>query len=360
MDIKKIKIKNYQALNDIDIILVPGLNVITGNSNNGKSAVIRAIRDLVFNSFQNSKIKHGESELNIKLNEEVEAIRNKNTKYIISNKEYEKVGRTSLPEVKELLKLGTFEINKIKIEPNFSFQMDKPFLFDKTPGQKYELIIGTKQDKYLKALKTIKENSNELNKVEKKILLSKIDDLKKEKINLETKYNNLQNVEELYEKINKINKEKEYINSISLKISELENIIDKVKELNVKLSKINSLQLEKINYNDLKNKKEILKNIENYILDLNKKEDISKNIIEKLDKINSLNLEKIDNNILKDKKEIVINILNKFNEFSDIVSKGKNQTLKLKEINEEINNAKLELNNFKKEVKICPICGGEL
>lgn len=359
MEIKKIYIKNYQALNDLEIELVPGINLITGNSNNGKSAVIRAVRDLIFNGFQNSKIKHGEKELCVKLDDCIEAIRNKNTKYIIENKDYDKVGRVPLQEVKDLLKIGSFEVNKVKIEPNFQFQMDKPFLFDKTPGNKYELIIGTKQDKFLKALKKIKENSNELNKTDKKIIISRIDDLKKDKIILEKKHETLSVVEELYNSIKRINKEKKYIKEIESKINELDDIEIKIKKINENIEKILSLNLTKIE-TDLKNKSNNLDKIIELIFQYEKLEDKKKYIDESIKKINEMELLKINNGYIQDKKDELKEILGKINSFKETMAKGKKSLEELENVKKELKFVKEEFEQYKKEIKYCPVCGGIL
>ena len=127
----KIKIKNYQRLEDVDIELKTGLNVVTGGSNNGKSSTIRAIRDFIFNKFSNDKIRHGEKDVLVKIDDTTAERTKSGTKYNVNGKELIKVGRNSLDEVYEEFKIGEIEVNGISIKPNFWFQMDKPFLFDK-------------------------------------------------------------------------------------------------------------------------------------------------------------------------------------------------------------------------------------
>ena len=45
----RIKAKNFEIIDELDLELNPGLTVITGASNNGKSSLIRLLRSLIYN-----------------------------------------------------------------------------------------------------------------------------------------------------------------------------------------------------------------------------------------------------------------------------------------------------------------------
>ena len=47
--IKQLRLKNFQSHEDTVLDFVPGLNVLLGNSDTGKSAIVRAIRWLFYN-----------------------------------------------------------------------------------------------------------------------------------------------------------------------------------------------------------------------------------------------------------------------------------------------------------------------
>ena len=63
-----IEIENFQSLKDVNLSLVQGINIITGRTNQGKSAIIRAIDADIFNNGSDEQIKNGESSFKIRLN----------------------------------------------------------------------------------------------------------------------------------------------------------------------------------------------------------------------------------------------------------------------------------------------------
>ena len=60
-----IEIENFQSLKDVNLSLVQGINIITGRTNQGKSAIIRAIDAAIFNNGSDEQIKTGESSFKI-------------------------------------------------------------------------------------------------------------------------------------------------------------------------------------------------------------------------------------------------------------------------------------------------------
>lgn len=139
--IKRIEIKNFQSHKDTVIDFDKGVNVICGESDNGKSSVVRAIRWVVenqpsgtdkINSRWNDDFKEP---LSVKLFTEkgwVERIRTKTRNgYTIcegENKpvELSAVGRSVPLEVASFLNLS---------DVNYQYQMDSPYLLTKTPGE---------------------------------------------------------------------------------------------------------------------------------------------------------------------------------------------------------------------------------
>ena len=142
----KIEIKNFQSHKNTVIDFNKGVNVICGETDNGKSAVVRAIRWVVenlpsgtdkINSKWNDNFKEP---LSVKLYTEkgwVERIRDKNRNgYNISEngKELIKlnaIGKSVPLEVKAFLNIS---------DVNFQFQLDSLYLLSKTPGQASEYL----------------------------------------------------------------------------------------------------------------------------------------------------------------------------------------------------------------------------
>ena len=144
--VTKIEINNFQSHKNTVLDFDKGVNVICGESDNGKSAVIRAIRWVVenypqgtdkINSTWNDDFKEP---LSVKLYTEkgyVERIRDKkrNGYNICKNGEEEivldAIGKGVPKEVTEFLNVS---------DVNFQFQMDPPYLLSKTPGQASEYL----------------------------------------------------------------------------------------------------------------------------------------------------------------------------------------------------------------------------
>ncbi|MGL4865257.1 MULTISPECIES: AAA family ATPase [Bacteria] len=359
----KIKIKNYQRIEDLEINLSPGINLITGNSNNGKSSTIRAIRDFVFNKFSNDKIRHGETKLEVTL-DDVKSFRTKlGTVFDIKGELMEKVGRNPLQEVYDIFKISELDVNGVSIKPNFWFQMDKPFLFDKTAGQKHDLIIGSKNDKYLKALKSIKNNQNYLSKTETKSIKDSINLIKKQNLDTEIELGKLKGIEDLYKEIEEFEKEKiKYEKTMSI-IGELKRLNQSSSALKLTLENINSLLTEYDIYS------EEFKDI-NKTIDIISKLDDYENNINNLNKINNglssigtmLNSsEKINNDISE-----LISEYDTFDKIKSVATNYKNNNYSLKtidsnldELESEIFKKNSEIDKIKKELKYCPTCNKE-
>lgn len=361
-----VKIKNYQRLEDITLNLKPGINLISGNSNNGKSSTIRAIRDFIFNKATKDKIRHGEKEMSITLDNATLNRNSKGTTYTINENTFEKVGKNPLNEVVDLFNIKELTVNGVTIKPNFWFQMDKPFLIDKTAGQKHDLIIGAKNDKYLKALKEIKSEISNLTKVEKVSLEKVIDTLKKKNLETNTKLNKLEGIDELVEKAIKVEKGKNFIDKNVNLTKSIVELNKNIKVLKVDLEQINSLnyrtildkyskledmllQLDEITltYNKYKILKYETESFEKKLNELNPLYNESQEFLEGIEKLKNKELElaqiELVNNLVKLTKENI--------------EEGHK---KIKVIELELQNKKDEFNNFKKEIKICPLCGGEL
>lgn len=139
--ITKIEIKNFQSHKNTVLEFDKGVNVICGESDNGKSAVIRAIRWVIENQPQGTeKINSNWNEdfkepLSVKLYTEkgyVERIRDKkrNGYNICKNGEkeivFDAIGKGVPKEVIDFLNVS---------DVNFQFQLDPPYLLTKSAGE---------------------------------------------------------------------------------------------------------------------------------------------------------------------------------------------------------------------------------
>ena len=184
-----ISIRNFQSLDAADIVLEPGLVIITGATNNGKSAIVRAIETAVFNNGDDAYVKAGTNELSVELNNGVHRVRynrklkgrNDKTTYQIDNGEVQqKVGRNQLDEVINALNIKEVRLqNNQRAKLNFWYQGEAPFLMDKTSGQLYEFLSVSSSEKYLKVLKLMLSDIKE-DDLAIKTTTSAVDTIKKE------------------------------------------------------------------------------------------------------------------------------------------------------------------------------------
>lgn len=129
----KVKIVNFQSISDLEFD-VYGFTCITGKSNIGKSAIIRAVSSALMNnsvgglvrkdsSFCGIDIKTEDMDLKWSKGEKVPG------KYVINGKEYEKVGQKQLPRVEEL-GFGSVRVGKREIRPWHASQFEPIFLLN--------------------------------------------------------------------------------------------------------------------------------------------------------------------------------------------------------------------------------------
>lgn len=363
---EKILITDYQRLGSIELELKYGINLISGSSNNGKSSIIRAVRDFIFNKISKDKIRHGTNVTAIEIDGQKAYRDNKGTAYIVDGETLEKVGRVIVPEIKNKFNIDEFVINGVSIKPNFWFQMDKPFLMDKTAGQKNDLLLGSKNDKYLKALKSIKAEYLELGKVDKKSTEKVIDTLKSEILKKEKLLEKYNGIEELVDKIETF--EKQY--------SEYEKIVNLMQSLKEEISRKKILKKKLENYNKLNYKHiyEIKNNYDNLKEKLNSVYSIYKKYKENDDQLNNYSNRNNCITELLNKGSVIKNSLDDYN------LKLKTNT-DLEKVFDEYNKAFKELNNikdflkfkeydldkkrkefeeFKSKIKVCPLCGEKL
>ena len=172
-NILHVKIKDFQSLKDVDIKLTPGITIITGPTNNGKSAIIRAIDSALFNKGDDSMVRGGKRYYGIKMGNNKHAMmfvrdsvgKNEKTSYQFDDGTVQKkVGRDQLPEVAKMFNIRDVKMNNgVKMKINFWYQNDKPFLMDKTSGQLYEFLSMSSCDNYAKVLKLMNSDIKSLN-----------------------------------------------------------------------------------------------------------------------------------------------------------------------------------------------------
>lgn len=139
--IKNIKIKNIQSHKDSELTLCNGINAIVGSSNNGKSAILRALNwaiknrplgtDILLSHWAINEKGNQKDEMFIQITDDVgNTLTRRRTKednqYIINGKELNVV-KTDVPdEVNKFFRLS---------DTNIQCQQDSPFLLSLSSGE---------------------------------------------------------------------------------------------------------------------------------------------------------------------------------------------------------------------------------
>jgi len=129
--IEKLKIKNFQSHQKTELVFAPGVNIIVGASDAGKTAVLRALRWLVWNRPGGEAFRSrwgGETRVEL-IVDQTRLIRSKDKEniYQINDTQPFKAFSTDVPdEIKQHLQLN---------EINLQQQLDSPFLLTETSGE---------------------------------------------------------------------------------------------------------------------------------------------------------------------------------------------------------------------------------
>jgi exonuclease SbcC len=312
--IKKLIISNFQSHKDTEINFTPGLNCIVGSTHVGKSAIIRALKWVLFNQSISNFITWGQNKCSVKVIVEdgyVERIRDKNTnKVVINGADFNNFGSNYPKIVSELCKIKKLILD-VDQEYNLNIlsQHDPLFLLS-------DEISGSVRAKALNSL----------------IDLNTVDNV----------------VRDLVSDILRENKSKD-------------TLVTKKNQLEKEIESYNNLAEEEIKLNRLKTKLEELKKLN---IDYEKYKQLS-------DKVNAYKQKVEEWNIKNSKlKKYDINKLNQFDSLYNNIVKLNDLSVRLTDVDSKIANKKSELNLINNNLKLitdkyrqillkikqCPIC----
>lgn len=380
--IKSIEIINFQSHKNTKIIFNEGYNVICGPSDSGKSAVIRALKWVLYNEPKGTDfITQGENscKVSITFSDEVTIIRerakNRNIYRLINSKGEESIFEGFKNDIpKEIL--SAHGINKVYIDIdspesiNIASQLEGPFLLDKTGSIKAKAIgklVGVHIiDEALKELnkdllniqgevkrlsKDYDDINNDLKQYENLESVRKNIEITENNLNkLNDKVNRLEKLKSIKSKLLAVEKEIHETQEIIIKIGDLDNTFDLISLADSKITLRN-----KFNYtND--SLRQILNEI-NYqkkILDITKHTDsCSLKLIDAANALNRVNiLKKINIQYLSIADEI--NKLNSIYNKLKTVDKAKESLESYKskfDIYVKLNNIKSNLENVESSLK---------
>ena len=145
-----VSIKDFQIIEKATLTFNKGLNCIIGPSNNGKSAIFRAIMSLLYNEPGTNRIRTGCNSYMVGLQMNGNTVLfQKGTKesvYKINGVMYQKPGRVQLEEVANATGIKELNLNGKNEQLNFWYQMEKPFLLDRSETDLFRFIVDSGKD----------------------------------------------------------------------------------------------------------------------------------------------------------------------------------------------------------------------
>jgi len=362
--IAEIELYNFQKHSHLTIKLVNGVNVIVGDTESGKSCLMRAITWLFCpNELKGDIIrKEGTKKTYVKAvldnGIEIKRIRtNSINRYEVKKgeeiKQYDAVGKGNFPEdIEAILKIKPIEIDKERLIINISEQISLPFLLDKSGSFRMKLFNQmTNSDIIDKVLQDYNKEVLNLNKElkieaegtkEREDSLKNLEEIIKEK---QKKYNNLIIVyNELKEKL-------ELYKTLKTTYNKLLEIEKERKLTEEKLDKIKIIDIEVYkNIEQVEEKHRTLKLYYDKLTELN--ESVNKIQL----KLDSLKLPEIDLEKMKSLSNSYTDITTLNDRLKKISENRKELISKIKNLEEKIDQNQIEYRKLLKEAKICPTC----
>jgi len=346
--IKQLLIFNFQSHKDSHLEFTDGVNVIVGASDSGKSAIIRALKWLVWNRPSGEALRStwgGKTEVEL-FTDDTHVVRSKDKEelYVLGDQHF-KAFRTDVPkEIQDALNMT---------EINLQQQLDQPFLLSLSAGQVAEHFNHiAKLDQIDRGLSNINKTIREL-EADRKYKQSDIEEKEKQVLQFGHLERFEAEIEVLEDLENRTKQKRNAITDLTAKINSLESILIDIGNMQDTLT-MEKPVLDLLAQIDERNAKE--ENIGQLDIAIGKLETAGNNIKEYQEIIF---FEKDVNGLLKsvaDKKVLVEDhrlLSNEVRRLSDIkVSLEKGQI--------KIKNLQDMYNKNLKELGICPLCGSKI
>ncbi len=323
-----------------------GLNVITGNSDSGKTAIIRAIKWALFNEPRGDFfIREGSSDVSVTVFFNngliIKRLRGKSkNKYIMttpSNEEYQFDGfGSSVPaEIVEAISMTTIPLGQnSKVILNIQDQLDGPFLLQESPSIKASAIGRLNEVNYIDdALRDVIKDNKGNAQIERKLM--------GEKEKLESEIDEYKYLNDYIERSKRLNEIISQIESTENTILNLQALENEFREITKDIAKI------KMTLNALGS----VDKLREYILLIENKNLKFKDYSTTLEKFNSnliaikeieSSLKKLSN--LENLEEDIKNLDRKLLEYNNLLTISEN----LNGIQNELGSLQKKLLNFKK------------
>ena len=393
METINVNVKDFQIIKSAKAEFIPGLNLIIGPSNNGKTSFIKAIKSLLYTEPGTTPIRSGQSfySVGMTLNGHTVILQKglKESSYIVDGKKYSKYGTSTPEEVSNALGIKELVLNGNKEQLNFWNQMEYPFLLDKSSTDLFRFIIDSgENDKVSLALKDMVKDRQQIEKnitqIQGNILMldEQIKDLTsktsnstqilstcKSIIDLKPRVERLHQLEESLQKITLLQQkstqlQNELITSnhnvevVSASLKIILEILDKYNKLETLYNNINTLTLKQSNLTSSKllniqqiDTLELNNNLTKYLEYYNYMIKLT-NISNTLNSLSSYNIPQAEL-VNLDKFKTLYDSLNKVNQNMITIDNLNNQFTSLQEDYKAID-------DVMRSIEICPLCGNKM
>ena len=342
--IKKLSIQNFQSHKKSVLEFDPGLNVIIGTSDSGKTAVVRALRWLISNRPSGDAFRSvwgGKTAVSVLLegNDKIARVKDKAAnQYFLDDMEFNAFG-TAVPE--EIVKALNMK------EVNSQSQFDKPFLLTSTSGEvasHFNKIANIDQIDISQKIveKWVREIANKI-KTEKESItklkhdLTAFDDLDKAEIELEILEESENDLIRWLQDETKLENLIQSLQDIESDIKQIEELLEPEKEIDNILDLYKVLESTRENEQALKKNIKTLQIVEEDLDDINTLVELESEVSAILELKTSL--EKLN----KDKKE-----------FATLLLEIEVQAYTLVTWKEKENKLQKEFDKYMPDV--CPLC----
>jgi len=283
--IKSLAVYNYQSHKKSILKFHEGVNVIVGESDAGKSAIIKALRLVITNKPSGEEfISHWSNSTVVKVNVDRKIVkrtkfRSGDNLYHIGNNEYRAFGQSVPEDVSNLFNI---------LDVNIQKQLDRPFLLDETSGEVAKYI-----NKLVNLEVIGRASKNAIARISNdKRLLNQVVAYEKELKESLTKFDWLVEAED---KITKLEQTRSSINKLTIQISDIERLILDIEEVKANKKEMDNLLKAEP---ELKRLSDLTTEIENESLKydtikviISSIEENRKQLVEKLDLIRKLEAE---------------------------------------------------------------------
>ncbi len=142
--IRKVILKNFESHENSEIEFTGGFNLIVGQSNQGKSSIVRAIALAVANRFTKESVRTGAEFCTVRIETDrgfVQVERGeKVNRWLVGDgkdvREYRNIGAAVPPEASAVLGMSERVRGEIRELPNIMFQLEKHYMLSEIDGRK--------------------------------------------------------------------------------------------------------------------------------------------------------------------------------------------------------------------------------